>query len=470
MGEPVGPEGEKILIRAAAAYDPSQGWKGEVRDLFVAGGRLSEPFPDPGRTIDAEGRPVLAGGIEPHGLFACPGLAFLEGCSGSKGRGEIGESYARMGYVHVHQPLATLVTAGLVRHRLKGLSCVDASYSVALDLRDLGGLVRAGRGAEIGRLARELVRVTGGLGIFLACPFLKHRQRHYIQKNLTTKKVLAALSDLGDDGLYPVRILGSPGVLDELGERPGKFHVCGLGRVLETHDGLEKCAAFLDQGGRADLGLAVGEEEFVVSCLPEPAAGPLSVDMGLPFPVSFSVRRVCPGEKIFENVLGLLRRAEPDWRLSLSVSGLTGGLGKARPELPARFLCEWHRTRGGDGPGCWDADGLYALARLTRLEPARSLGLEDMGHLRVGARACLVVYDLRPGIREDRLAEALADCWCLVKDGVVIREEGAFTEDRVPCRVVGPPGRMDGEALRGTDLFENATLRLENLGVAGIGE
>mgnify|MGYP005831011773 CR=1 FL=1 len=470
MEKPVGPEGEKILVRAAAAYDPSQGWKGEVRDLFVAGGRLSEPFSDADRTIDVQGRPVLAGGIEPHGLFAFPGLTFLDGCSGLKGREEIGETYARMGYVHVHQPLATLVTAGLVRHRLKRLSFVDASYSVALDLRDLGGLVRAARGAEIGRLARELLQLSGALGIFMACPFLRHRQRHYMQKNLTTKKVLAVLSDLGDEGLYPVRILGSAGLLDELAERLEKFHVCGLGRVLETHDGLEKCTAFLDRGGRADLDLATGQEDVVISCLPEPARGPLSLDMGLPFPVSFSVRKISPGEKIFENVLSLLCRAERRWRLSLSVSGLTGGLGRARPELLARFLCERNRTCGGQGPGCWDAEGLYALARLTRLEPARSLGLEDIGHLRVGARASLAVYDLRPGMGEDRLAEALVDCWYLLKDGVVIREEGTFTGGRAPCRVVSPPGRMDGVDLRGTDLFENATLRLENLGVFGIGE
>lgn len=218
------------------------------------------------------------------------------------------------------------------------------------------------------------------------------------------------------------------------------------------------------------MGVAVGEEEVVISCQPEPAAVPLSLDMGLPFPVSFSVRRISAGEKVFENVLSLLCRAKPEWRLSLSVSGLTGGLGKGRPELLTRFLWERYRTCGGNGPGCWDAEGLYALARLTRLEPARSLGLEDVGHLRVGARACLVVYDLRLGIREDRLAEALADCWCLVKDGVVIREEGAFTAGRVPCRMLGPPGRLDVVDLRGTDLFENATLRLENLGVPGIGE
>ncbi len=471
MAGPVDPGGEKILIRSAAAFDPSQGWKGALRDLYVAGGRMAEPFEDPDRTIDAQGRPVLAGAIEPHGLFAAPGLAFLDGCKGaSESPREIGEAYARMGYVHVHQPLATLVTAGLIRHRLKRLPYVDVSYSVALDLRDVGGLVRAGRGPELARVSRGLLRMSGGLGIFLAAPFLRHRQRHYIQKNLSAKKVLGALSDLGEEALYPVRILGAPGLLDEGTARPECFHVCGLARELERADGLERCALFLDRGGSADVGLGMGREELVLSCPPESASGPLTADMGLPFPVCFAVRRVSQEEAVFSRVLALLRMAKPEWRLSLSVAGLTGGLRPGSAELLARFLWERNPAREGTGPASCDADSLYALARLTRLEPARSLGLHDLGHLRVGARACVVVYDWPSGRGEDALAEALANCWCLVKDGVVVREGGAFMEALEPRRVACMGGEANLSDLRGLDLFENATLRFENLGVPGIGE
>lgn len=471
MAEPVLSGGEKILIRAAAAFDPSQGWKGTLRDLYLAGGRLVEPFRDPDRTIEAQGRPVLAGAIEPHGLFGAPGLVFLDGCKGAaESPRKIGEGYARMGYVHVHQPLATLVTAGLVRHRLKCLPHVDVSYSVALDLRDVGALVRAGRGSALARVAHGLLRRSGGLGIFLAAPFLRHRQRHYIQKNLSAKKVLAALSDLGEETLYPVRILGTPGLLGEEIARPECFHVCGLARVLESSEGLERCAAFLDRGGSADVGLGMGREEVVVSCLPESAAAPVTVDMGLPFPVCFSVRRVSREETVFSDVLTLLRLAKPEWRLSLSVSGLTGGLRPGTEDLLARFLWERNRARGRMGEASFEGDSLYALAQVTRWEPARSLGLRDLGHLRVGARACVVVYDWPSGSGEDRLAEALANCWCLIKDGVVVREEGAFTEALVPHRVAFSVQEGDLSDLRGLDLFENATLRFENLGVPGIGE
>jgi hypothetical protein len=83
----------------------------------------------------------------------------------------------------------------------------------------------------------------------------------------------------------------------------------------------------------------------------------------------------------------------------------------------------------------------------------------------------LAVYDLQAGEDEDRLAEVLADCWCLVKDGVVIREEGAFTGVRKPSRAAGPTtGETGAGDLRGLELFENATLRVENLGLPGIGE
>lgn len=471
MAESVVPGGEKILIRSAAAFDPSQRWKGTLRDLYIAGGRLAEPFRNPDRTIDVQGRPVLAGGIEPHGLFAAPGLVFLDGCKGAaEGPRELGEAYARMGYVHVHQPLATLMTAGLVRHRLNRLLYVDASYSVALDLRDVGSLVRAGRGSEIARFARGLLQLSGGIGVFLASPYLKHRQRHYIQKNLTAKKVLAALSGLGDEELFPVRMLGAPGLLDEPMERPGLFHVCGLGRVLEAPGGLEACFEFLDRGGSGDLSVGMEVEDLVVSCPPESGFVNLTVDMGFPFPVSFSIRRISPEETLYRNALALLDRTERAWHLSLSLSGLTGGLRKKNASFLARFLCEGYRVRKGSGLGSWDAEGLYALAGLTRLEPARSLGLKDLGHLRVGARACLTVYDLSGGTSEDRLAEALADCWCLIKDGVVIREEGTFTGLKPPRRVFGATVGANAAEWRGLDLFENATLRFENLGPAGIGE
>ena len=109
---------ERILIKGARVYDPSQEWRGEVRDLYVAGGRISEPFDDPQHTIQAGERPLLAGGVDPHCQLAGHGQSLSRMLMETPSADEVGRAYARMGYVHVHQPFTTLLTAGLVRHAL----------------------------------------------------------------------------------------------------------------------------------------------------------------------------------------------------------------------------------------------------------------------------------------------------------------------------------------------------------------
>ena len=185
---------ESILIKGARVYDPSPEWTGELRDLYVAGGRISEPFDDPQHTIHAGGRPLLAGGIDPHCQLAGHGQALTRMFVESPSPDEIGRAYARMGYVHVHQPFTTLLTAGLVRHALRLIPFVDTSTCVSIDLRDMGQSIRANQPAQFGRLARALIRLTGALGLSLPFPYLRHQQRHYIQKNLSAKKVLSFLS------------------------------------------------------------------------------------------------------------------------------------------------------------------------------------------------------------------------------------------------------------------------------------
>ena len=138
---------EKILIKGARVYDPSQEWAGELRDLYLSGGRISEPFGDPQHTIDAGGRPLLAGGIDPHCQLAGHGHSLTRMFVGSPSPDEIGLAYARMGYVHVHQPFTTLLTAGLVRHAMGRIPFVDTSTCVSIDLRDMGQSIRGNQPA-----------------------------------------------------------------------------------------------------------------------------------------------------------------------------------------------------------------------------------------------------------------------------------------------------------------------------------
>ena len=66
-------------ISQGTLYDPTNGIDGEVRDLWVSDGRIVEPPTDPSvkpnRVIDASGKIVVPGGIEPHAHIAAPFVA-----------------------------------------------------------------------------------------------------------------------------------------------------------------------------------------------------------------------------------------------------------------------------------------------------------------------------------------------------------------------------------------------------------
>lgn len=457
---------EKILIREARIYDPSQEWSGKLRDLYVAGGKISEPFDDPQQTIHAGGRPLLAGGIDPYCQLAGQGQALTRMFVHSPSPEEIGRAYARMGYVHVHNPFTTLLTAGLVRHALRLIPFVDTSTCVTIDLRDMGQSIRAKQTSEFSRLARALLSVTGAIGLSLPFPTLRHKQRHYIQKNLSAKKVLAFLSLLEDPEILPIHLWGMPGLLDNEFPEADRFHIAGLGFALDSEASFDKAKEFLDAGGSGDLGLSTGQEQLVVAAHSAMEKDFLSLDAGMQTPLGFSSRPLPLGHARMMAGWSLLKEAPATWRLALGASGPAGGQfggmssiitwltdPDSRPEELRDTLQEY-------------AFDLSEWARLTRLEPARCLGLTDVGHLRVGARANIALYNLQPETGGEEMLSALRDCWCLIKDGVLVRQGGAFTGQEPPhetrCREMID---ADLSGLAQTDLFQNTTLRSENLGV-----
>jgi len=456
---------EKILIKSARVYDPSQEWKGEIRDLYLAGDRVSEPFPDPGLTIEAEGRPLLAGGIDPCCQLAIPGQFHLRMSGVLPSLEEIGRNYANMGYVHVHQPVMTLLSSGFVHHWLARIPYVDKSCGVAMDLRDMGHLVRANNAPEFCRMARALMEASGAMGLFLPFPFLRHRQRHYMQKNLSAKRVFSFFSQLEDPEIFPISLWGMPGLLENEIPRPERFHIANLAMALDSRESLEKARGFLEGGGSADLGVSTGREQLLVVSPDGSGSAPLSIDLGLQSPVAFLVARKSLDEEPVKAGWSLLSGGQSPWRLSLSASGPSGGQFGGMPEIVTWLLNPASRPAEIEGSLDGKMIGLYDLARLTRLAPARFLGLADLGHLNPGARASAVIYDLRPGMEAREAACALADCWCLVKDGVVVREEGRFSGFVAPARIRGRHVAEDGSEFSQTDLFQNATLRFEHLGV-----
>ena len=59
-----------LKIAGGTVYDPANGIDGEVRDLWIDGGRIVAPPGDPAvrpaRTIDAAGLVVMPGGVDMH--------------------------------------------------------------------------------------------------------------------------------------------------------------------------------------------------------------------------------------------------------------------------------------------------------------------------------------------------------------------------------------------------------------------
>jgi len=453
----------RILIKGARVYDPSQEWAGEIRDLYVSGGRISEPFDEPQQTIHAGERPLLAGGIDPHCQLAAHGQALTRMFVQSPSPDEFGRAYAAMGYVHVHQPFTTLLTAGLVRHALSLIPFVDTSTCVTIDLRDMGQSIRSNQPAEFGRLARALIQLTGAVGLSLPFPYLRHQQRHYIQKNLSAKKVLSFLSLLEDPDILPIHLWGMPGLLDNEIPSPDRFHIAGLGVALDSDAALDPARRFLAEGGSADLGLSTGQEQLMVSADNTMHPASLSLDLGLQRPLAYQTRSIPLDHPLTQAGWTLLREVSPSDKLALAASGPAGGLFGGLPLLTSWLLDPDFRPRKLPEILEGTPFDLYEWARRTRFEAARSIGLEDLGHLRTGARANLVLYDMRPGANGDETEEALRDCWCLIKDGVIVREEGAFTGRKPPVQTRSREVDVDLSGLTQTDLLQNTTLRFEHL-------
>jgi formylmethanofuran dehydrogenase subunit A len=67
---------------------------------------------------------------------------------------------------------------------------------------------------------------------------------------------------------------------------------------------------------------------------------------------------------------------------------------------------------------------LYELAEITRTNPARQLGLENKGHLGIGADADIAIYELDENMDGRELEKRLGNCSFLLKGGEAIIKEG----------------------------------------------
>jgi formylmethanofuran dehydrogenase subunit A len=445
----------RLKIAGGRLYDPTCGWDGEAGDLYIEDGRLVAPLAEVDREIGVRGQIVTPAGIELRGQVATYGLNFLRLINGAPSLRELGESYALLGYTHVHEPFLTAWTAGYAQRQLAGLPVVDTSASLVLNLRDLDLWLRSPeRLQEVGETLLYLLEETRALNFRVVEPFVRYRQGFYAHRTIEPERALDVLADLARLTGAPLALEASPEVLRARLPEPGAFHLAALGPAL-TEDGLVEAAlAHLEAGATGDLGLM----------LPAPQAGqtrlPVRIEMGWFGPLDLNPSA--------DEAAG--RRA---LALALCCRGTQMAFSGAGPvqapvtEYPRLFSWLWdHAARRQD----WGDDlgaGRYSLSEwvwATRSLPARLLGLEDRGRLSPGARADVAIYDVPTYAPPGQWHHYLGRCRTLVKAGEVVVDNFSLVHPEVArATYYRQPGAEATAMLE--EICQFQSLRRENLWV-----
>jgi formylmethanofuran dehydrogenase subunit A len=413
----------RLKIAGGRLYDPTCGWDGEAGDLFVEDGRLVAPLPEVDREIEARGQIVTPAGIELRGQVATYGLNFLRLTNGAPSLKELGESYALLGYTHVHEPFLTGLTAGYVQRQLAGLPVVDTSASLVVNLREFDQWLRSPEHLEeVGQTLMHLLDETRALNFRVVEPFVRYRQGFYAHRTIEPEPTLEILAHLARITGAPLSVEASPEVLRANLPEPRAFHLAALGPALTADDLVEAALSHLEAGATGDLGLM----------LPGSQAGqtrlPVRIDLGW-----FRQLDLNPS---VDEAAG--RRA---LRLALSCQGSQtafSGAGMAQApvsEYPRLFSWLWdHAARRQD----WHDDlgaQRYSLSEwvwATRALPARLLGLEDRGRLSLGARADVAIYDVPAYAPPGQWHHYLGRCRTLLKAGEVVVDNFSLVNPGAP--------------------------------------
>jgi formylmethanofuran dehydrogenase subunit A len=445
----------RLKIAGGRLYDPACGWDGEIGDLYIEAGRLVGPLPEVDRVIEARGQVVTPAGIELRGQVATYGLDFLRLSNGTPSLAEVGESYAFLGYTHVHEPFLTASTAGYVQRQLAALPVVDTSASLVVNLRELDLYLGSPEHlAEVGETLLFLLEASRSLNFRVVEPFVRYRQDFYAHRAIETEKALAILAELPRLTGLPLALEASPEVLRVRLPEPRAFHLAALGPALTDDALVEAALTQLEAGATGDLGLM----------LPSQLAGhtPVSVRIDLGW---FQPLHLNPpvDEVAGRRVLALLLCCQGS---QVAFSG-ANAVQAPVAEYPRLFSWLWdHAARRRD----WVDDlgsGRYSLSEwiwATRTLPARLLGLEDRGRLSVGARADVAIYDVPTYAHPGQWQQYLGRCRTLLKAGEVVVDNFRLVNPEVARATYY---RQTGTEATGilTEISQFQSCRWENLWV-----
>lgn len=445
----------RLKISGGRLFDPAHGWQGEVRDLYLDGDRIVPPLPRVDAVLEARNQAVVPGGIDLRGQTATFGLNFLRFWGKLPTPAQLGETYAALGYTHVHEPFLTLATAAYVHRQLSVLPVVDASASLVLNLRDLDlWLQGADRLTEVAETLQFFLEQTRALNFRVVEPWVQHRQEFYAHRTLPLKEALEILARLAELLGTTLLLEASPAVLRASLPEPRAFHLAALGAALKEEELLEAALAHLEQGTTADLGLI----------WPREVSGgdgvAVQMDLGLGRPLSLA-----PGAARDQARRALF--------LALAYDGpqaAFSGAGAAQApvqDYPGFFRWLGDREARQEFWGEEVSPRQYSFQDwvwATRTLPARLLGLADHGHLGPGARADVACFDLPPGAPEAHWPNYVGHCRTLLKGGVVVMEDSSLIRPEVPRATWYRRTGAEATALV-AELCQYRTFRPENLWV-----
>jgi formylmethanofuran dehydrogenase subunit A len=413
----------RLKIAGGRLYDPASGWDGVAGDLYIEDGRLVARLPEVDREIEARGQVVAPAGIELRGQVATYGLNFLRLIDGAPSLQELGESYALLGYTHVHEPFLTAWTAGYVQRQLAGLPVVDTSASLVINLRELDRwLLSPEHLPEVGQSLLYLLKETRGLNFRVVEPFVRYRQGYYAHRTIEPDRALEILAELAREVGMPLALEASPEVLRARLPEPAAFHLAALGPALTDDDLVEAALAHLEAGATGDLGLMCAQGQA------GPAPPPVRLDLGWFRPLDLNPPvDAAAARRALDLALGCQGA-------QAAFSGAGQFLAPVK-EYPRMFAWLWdHAARRQD----WGEDlgaRRYSLSEwvfATRTLPARLLGLPDRGRLSPGARADVAIYDVPTYAPPGQWHHYLGRCRTLLKAGEVVVDNFSLVNPEVP--------------------------------------
>ncbi|MDF2955637.1 amidohydrolase family protein [Candidatus Alkanophaga liquidiphilum] len=436
----------RLHVKNARVYDPINGINGELADIFIEDGVIVEET-HPEKIIDAKGKAAMAGGIDVHSHVATYGLTLARFSLGFPTLPQIAETYARLGFTHVNEPLASVITAAYTHHELSSIPLLDASTLAVLDMLDFLKIVRESDEKEAKNAILFILDATKAITAKIYEPFVSLPLRimrrlgiEGMRMRLSTDTVLKFFSRLsGDDSVPKIHLHATPPLLKEDVSVLSTFHISHLGTAI-NEENQEAAFKLLELQTPLDLGIFLdehfrtAEQNFRLATRREitPRGRFLSIAMNFSEPLIIS-----KSEADRKNASEALQRTEMSLTLALralnrlegvcfSTDSPNGSLFHDYPKIFAILLSRENRKelkeRGVELPS--EEYTLYELAAITRSEPAAALRLDAKGHLGVGADADVVLYDITEDTPPALLEKKLSNCEMLIKSGVLVIHNG----------------------------------------------